>query len=115
MRYSLYITKKSSENIIPFIENLLLDIQKNIYNKALTFRDNNIHKVNNWQDFLLTIEEKGGFISAFWDGTPETEEKIKEATKATIRCIPLTASEEKGKCVYSGKPSDKRVIFARAY
>ena len=103
------------ENIIPFIETLLVDIQKNIYNKALTFRDNNIRKVNNWQEFVSTIEEKGGFISAFWDGTPETEEKIKEATKATIRCIPLTSSDEKGECVYSGKPSDKRVIFARSY
>ena len=103
------------EDIISYVENLLGEIQKNIYNKALSFRDNNIHKVDNWQDFLSTIEEKGGFISAFWDGTPETEEKIKEATKATIRCIPLNSTEEKGKCVYSGKPSVKRVIFARAY
>jgi prolyl-tRNA synthetase len=105
----------NQENIISYIENLLVDIQKNIYNKALTFRDSNIRKVDNWPDFLSTIEEKGGFISAFWDGTPETEEKIKETTKATIRCIPLNAADEKGVCVYSGNPSDKRVFFARAY
>lgn len=94
----------------------LLDaIQTNIYQKALKFRNDMITPVDSYTDFKKLIEEKGGFISAHWDGTPETEEAIKEETKATIRCIPLDAKEEAGKCVYSGKPSTKRVLFARAY
>ncbi len=93
----------------------LLDlIQANIYEKALKFREDNTFSVDTWEEFKEQIE-KGGFICAHWDGTAETEEKIKDETKATIRCIPLDAPEEDGKCVYSGKPSNKRVIFARAY
>ena len=102
------------EGIGTYIENLLTEIQQNIYNKAKAFRDANIREVNNWDDFLKTIEQPG-FISAHWDGTSETEEKIKELTKATIRCIPLNNPQQDGVCVFSGKPSKERVIFARAY
>ncbi len=109
-------TKQSMpfEGIAEVVANLLDEIQTSIYQKALRFRTENTHEVNSWSDFLSQIE-KGGFISAHWDGTSETEEKIKELTKATIRCIPLDAKEEIGTCVFSGKPSNRRVIFARAY
>ena len=109
-------TKQSMpfDGIVEVVASTLVDIQQNIYQKALQFRKENTHEVTSWDEFLIQIE-KGGFISAHWDGTSETEEKIKEATKATIRCIPLDAKEEVGKCVFSGKPSTKRVIFARAY
>ena len=103
------------EGIGNYIETLLDDIQTNIYNKAKAFRDSNIREVNTWEEFQDTIENKPGFISAHWDGTAETEEKIKELPKATIRCIPLNNQQQEGKCVYSGKPSKERVIFARAY
>ena len=95
---------------------LMDEIQRNLYAKALAFRDANIRKVDTWEEFLEEIE-KGGFLLCHWDGTTETEEKIQELTKATIRCIPIDSCvcEEEGKCVYSGKPSHKRVIFARAY
>ncbi len=96
------------------ISALLTEIQNNIYNKALEFRKNNTFKVDSWDEFKVTIE-KGGFLLAHWDGTAETEQKIKDETKATIRAIPLNQPEEQGKCVYSGKPSNQRVIFARAY
>jgi prolyl-tRNA synthetase len=96
------------------IATLLDDIQANIYQKALEFREENTHRVDSWDQFQEQIE-KGGFLLAHWDGTAETEEAIKEATKATIRCIPLDAPEEPGICVFSGKPSSRRVIFARAY
>jgi prolyl-tRNA synthetase len=98
-----------------YIEKLLKDIQENIYKKALNFRTNHTTKAESYSEFKELLDAKGGFILAHWDGTPETEEKIKEETKATIRCIPLDAQEEEGKCIYSGKPSKKRVIFARAY
>lgn len=94
---------------------LLEEIQEQIFQKALTYRDNMITEVDDYATFRETLDTKGGFISAHWDGTPETEEKIKEETKATIRCIPLDAKEETGVCIYSGKPSSKRVLFARAY
>ncbi len=94
---------------------LLEDIQKNIYSKAFSFRQEMTTVVDTFEDFEKVLDEKGGFISAHWDGTAETEEKIKEKTKATIRCIPNDAVEEAGKCVYSGKPSTRRVLFARAY
>jgi prolyl-tRNA synthetase len=100
---------------VDVIRKLLDDIQINIYNKALKFRKENTFYVDKWEDFLGIIEGKGGFIMAHWDGTPETEEKIKEETKATIRCIPFDSPEEDGKCVYSGKPSKRRVLFARSY
>lgn len=94
---------------------LLDTIQQNIYNKALAFRNSMITTVNSYDEFKKVLEEKGGFVLAHWDGTPETEAAIKEETKATIRCIALDAKEESGSCVYSGKPSSKRVLFARAY
>ncbi|MFS4483247.1 proline--tRNA ligase [Hyunsoonleella sp. 2307UL5-6] len=97
------------------IENLLKDIQTSLYKKALSFREEHITPVDTFDTFKDTLERKGGFISAHWDGTIETEDKIKELTKATIRCIPLDAREEEGVCVYSGKPSSKRVLFAKAY
>jgi prolyl-tRNA synthetase len=91
-------------------------IQKNIYDKAYKFREENTFKVDTWEEFKVKIEE-GGFLLCHWDGTAETEEKIKNETKATIRCIPIDTNvmEEEGKCVYSGKPSHRRVIFARSY
>ncbi len=104
----------ANENVGMHIQNLLEDIQQNMYNKALEFRTNNYFEINSWDEFKIQIE-KGGFISAHWDGTSETEEKIKEETKATIRCIPLDAKQEIGVCVYSGKESNKRVLFAKAY
>ena len=94
---------------------LLDEIQHNIYNKAKLFREENTREANSWDEFVKLLDEKAGFISAHWDGTPETEEKIKELTKATIRCIPLNAKMEEGKCVLTGKASKQRVLFARAY
>ena len=105
----------SLDQIEAQIETLLSDIQNNIFNKAKTFRDENIVEVNDWDTFVKTLDEKGGFISAHWDGTPETEEKIKEMTKATIRCIPLNNKQENGACILTKNPSTQRVLFARAY
>lgn len=96
------------------VEHLLDKIQDNLYNKALNFRDENTFKVDTWEEFKAQIE-KGGFVLAHWDGTTETELKIKEETRATIRTIPLDNKKEEGKCIYSGKPSKERVIFAKAY
>lgn len=104
----------SIEGIEEYVEKLLDDIQNNIYTKALNHRLEMTTKVDTWEDFKTQIE-KGGFILAHWDGTTETEEKIKEETKATIRCTPLDGEEEEGKCIYTGKPSKRRVIFARNY
>ena len=97
------------------IGGLLEDIQQGIYQKAFDFRKENTTEVNGWEEFKQVLEEKAGFLSAHWDGTPETEDKIKELTKATIRCIPLDQVQEAGTCVYSGKPSTGRVLFAKAY
>ena len=97
-----------------YVKQLLDDIQQGIYDKALRHRQELTYKVDTWDEFKEQIE-KGGFILAHWDGTTETEEKIKEETKATIRCIPMDAPEEPGKCIYTGKPSMRRVIFARNY
>jgi prolyl-tRNA synthetase len=97
------------------IEHLLDQIQDNIYNKARNFKAENTYPIDDYQEFKKALDEKGGFILAHWDGTPETEQKIKEETKATIRCIPLKTIAESGSCIYSGKPSSQRVIFARAY
>ncbi|HRS53669.1 MAG TPA: proline--tRNA ligase [Bacteroidales bacterium] len=97
------------------ITNLLKQIQQNLYQKALIFKENNTFTVNTWEEFKDIIENKGGFILAHWDGTKETEIKIKEETKATIRLIPLNEHQEPGKCIYSGKPSKGRVVFAKAY
>jgi prolyl-tRNA synthetase len=97
------------------VESLLKEIQETLFQKALNFRDSHITEVNSFEEFKDVLENKTGFISAHWDGTNETEEKIKELTKATIRCIPLEMKEEEGVCVYSGKPSKGRVLFAKAY
>ena len=103
------------DNIDQYVADLLDAIQENIYKKALDFRTSHITKVDTWDEFKDTLVNKGGFISAHWDGTPETEQLIKDETKATIRCIPFDAEAEEGKCIYTGKPSDKRVLFAIAY
>lgn len=97
------------------IGGLLDQIQEGIYQKAFDFRKDNTTEVNSWEEFKQVLEEKAGFLSAHWDGTPETEDKIKDLTKATIRCIPLDQVQEAGTCVYSGKPSTGRVLFAKAY
>lgn len=103
------------ENLEVYIEELLQSIQKDIYNRALDFKNANITEVDTLEEFKSVLEEKGGFISAHWDGTAEEEEEIKNLTKATIRCIPLDAKEEAGVSLISGKPSTRRVIFAKAY
>lgn len=103
------------EGIADHVETLLTDIQDNLYNRALKFRDEHITEVATFDEFKDVLENKKGFISAHWDGTPETEDKIKDLTKATIRCIPNDAKEEDGICVFSGKPSKMRVLFAKAY
>ena len=97
------------------IINLLQQIQQDMFDKAKAYRDEHITPADSWDEFVQLLNEKGGFVSAHWDGTPETEEKIKEQTKATIRCIPLNAMEEEGKCILTGNPSNKRVLFAQAY
>jgi len=103
------------DKLAAHITQLLTDIQSNMYNRALQFRTDNTTKVDTWDDFVKRLDDQPGFISAHWDGTSETEEKIKELTKATIRCIPLNNEQEAGKCVLTGKPSKERVLFARAY
>ena len=111
------LEKKSypQENIENITAELLDAIQENIYLKAFKFREENTYESDNWEDFVDIIENKGGFVLAHWDGSSETEDKIKELTKATIRCIPLDSKDEEGKCILTGKPSSRRVIFARAY
>lgn len=110
-------TKESRniQEIANYIPTLLDDIQQNMFQKALKFRDAMITEVNSFDEFKRVLDEKTGFVSAHWDGTTETETAIKDETKATIRCIPLEAKAETGVCIYSGKPSSKRVLFARAY
>lgn len=103
------------DNFTEKVQKLLEDIQKRIFEKAKAYRDAHITPVDDFKTFEETLEEKGGFISAHWDGTSETENKIKELTKATIRCIPLHNPQESGKCILTGKPSKERVLFARAY
>ena len=105
----------SQEGVADRIVALLDEIQKNIFQKALDYRNSMITKVDTWEEFQQVLNEKGGFILAHWDGTPETEQAIKEATKATIRCIPMEVELEEGKCIYSGKPSKFRVLFAKSY
>jgi prolyl-tRNA synthetase len=102
-------------NIGRYVKDLLEDIQRNMYKKALDHRTANTFKVNDWDDFRDIMENKGGFALAHWDGTPETEAKIKEVTKATIRCIPFNSEPEDGKCILTGRPSSRRVLFAVAY
>ncbi len=104
------------EGVANYVAQLLEDIQNNLFQRALKFRDEKTTSVDNFDDFKAVLEQDiPGFISAHWDGTPETEQKIKELTKATIRCIPNDAPEEDGVCVYSGQPSKRRVLFAKAY
>jgi prolyl-tRNA synthetase len=105
----------SLDGLTDVVAGLLDDIQKNLYDRALKLREELTHTVNTWEEFLQALEGRGGFVSAHWDGTPETEEKIKELSKATIRCIPLNNAKEEGKCILTGTPSSERVIFARAY
>ncbi len=105
----------SFDGLAAYIKNLLEEIQHNIFNRALAFRNENIREANSWEEFIQLLDTKAGFVSAHWDGTSETEEKIKEQTKATIRCIPLNNKQEEGKCVLTGNPSTQRVLFARAY
>lgn len=105
----------SQNEVVDYVNDLMTKIQENLFTKARQFRDAHITKVCTFAEFKKVLEEKGGFISAHWDGTPETEEEIKKLTKATIRCIPLDAEPEEGKCVLTGKPSSRRVLFAKAY
>ncbi|SHH39333.1 proline--tRNA ligase [Flavobacterium defluvii] len=105
----------SAEKIVEHVNNLLEQIQTDLFDRALNYRNTHITEVNNFEEFKQVLEGKGGFISAHWDGTAATEEKIKDLTKATIRCIPLDAVEEAGTCVFTGNPSSKRVLFAKAY
>ncbi|MEJ7609870.1 MAG: proline--tRNA ligase [Ferruginibacter sp.] len=105
----------SLDGLAEYLKKLLEEIQQNIYDRALTFRNENLRIADTWDEFVQLLDEKAGFVSAHWDGTPETEEKIKEQTKATIRCIPLDNKQAEGKCILSGKPSRERVLFARAY
>lgn len=108
-------TMQPIENIENYIEHLLADIQQNLYNRALAYRNEHMTKVDTFQEFEEVLDNKGGFVLAHWDGTAETEEKIKELTKATIRCIPLHGEQEEGVDLLTGKPSKQRVLFARAY
>ncbi|MDB5013446.1 MAG: prolyl-tRNA synthetase [Daejeonella sp.] len=103
------------DNLETYIENLLEEIQTNIYSKAFKFRAENTTEVNSYEEFKKILDEKPGFVSAHWDGTSETEKRIKEETKATIRCIPLNNKQEEGVCILTGNPSTQRVLFARAY
>ena len=108
-------TSVSIDGIAFYVKELLLEIQSHIYNKAKEYQQAHITPANTWDEFIDLLDIKTGFISAHWDGTPETEEKIKELTKATIRCIPLNNTLEDGKCILTGNPSTQRVLFARAY
>ncbi|WP_074408905.1 proline--tRNA ligase [Aquimarina megaterium] len=103
------------DEVVATIESLLVEIQESLHQKATQYRDEHITEVNSFDEFKDVLENKGGFISAHWDGSVETEQKIKELTKATIRCIPFDAKEEEGSCVYSDNPSKMRVLFAKAY
>lgn len=105
----------SREGLDERVKLMLDEIQQSLFNKALEFRQQNTHKADTWEQFTSLLDSKGGFIYAHWDGTSETELKIKEETKATIRCIPLDDDIEQGKCILTGKPSKRRVVFARAY
>lgn len=105
----------SLDGIAGYISDLLDEIQQNLFDRAKKYRDEHITRVDSWDEFIKTLNEKGGFVSAHWDGTSETEAEIKEKAKATIRCIPLNNPQEEGKCIFSGKPSKQRVLFAMAY
>ena len=104
----------SIDSVVEHIEGLLVEIQQGLYDRALSFREENTHSVETWEEFKAQIEA-GGFVMAHWDGTVETESKIKAETKATIRCIPFNSMQMAGKCIYSGQESAQQVVFARAY
>jgi prolyl-tRNA synthetase len=108
-------TSISMDGLTESIQQLLATIQTNLFERAKKYRDEHITEVNTWDEFVSVLDNKTGFVAAHWDGTPETEEKIKELTKATIRCIPLNNKQEAGTCILSGNPSIQRVLFARAY
>ncbi len=108
-------TTISMDGLTETVHNLLLEIQSNLFNRAKQYRDEHITKADTWEEFVNILDTKAGFVAAHWDGSPETEDKIKELTKATIRCIPLDNPLETGKCILSGNPSTQRVLFARAY
>lgn len=108
-------TTVSFDGLDTTIEKLLTDIQDNLFNRALQRREENVRKADTWEEFISILDEKGGFVYAHWDGTAETEELIKEKSKATIRCIPFDNPQEEGRCILTGKPSTQRVLFARAY
>src|SRR5690606_15214123 len=105
----------SLDGLVDKIDDLLVEIQDTLFKKALDFRNSHITEVDNFEDFKAVLETKTGFISAHWDGTAETEDKIKDLTKATIRCVPLDQKKEVGSCVFTGKTSKGRVLFAKAY
>ena len=105
----------SKEKVVNYVNDLLETIQTDLFNKALEYRDSHVTEVNSFEEFKEVLDGKGGFVSAHWDGTAATEEKIKDLTKATIRCIPLNSVEELGACVFTGEPSSRRVLFAKAY
>ncbi|WHT38025.1 proline--tRNA ligase [Myroides sp. mNGS23_01] len=105
----------AKDNIVTYVQDMLEEIQSNLFNKAKIYRDSHITEANSFEEFKDLLENKGGFISAHWDGTIETEEKIKDLTKATIRCIPIDRKEEDGICILTGAPSKGRVLFAKAY
>jgi len=105
----------SKDGIAIYIKNLLEQIQIDLFNKALSYREAHITEVNSFEEFKDVLERKGGFVSAHWDGTAATEEEIKNLTKATIRCIPLNGVKEAGSCILTGKSSTQRVLFAKAY
>ena len=105
----------SQDAVASHVKKLLDEIQASIYNKALKFRDENLHRIDDYDQFKEIIRKRGGFVMAHWDGTEETENLIKQETKATVRCIPLDEDNEPGKCIRSGKASKRRVLFAKAY
>jgi len=107
-----FVAQESLETRLP---ELLEEIQTSLYRRALDFREAHTHRVDDYETFKTSLEEKGGFYYAHWDGSPETEAKVKEETKATIRCIPFDAPEEPGRCMVTGRPSSRRVVWARAY
>ncbi len=114
-RDTLEKTNVPVNNLSDYLLNLLNEIQNNIFKKAAEFKKANTFCIDKWDEFVNILDNQGGFIMAHWDGSAETEEKIKDETKATIRCIPFDSPEEDGKCIYSGKPSKRRVLFARSY
>jgi len=113
--FSKTVVNFETEDLITIIKDTLDNIQLSIYQKAKSFTQEKTTSVETWKEFVAVLDNKGGFVAAHWDGTAETEEKIKEKTKATIRCIPLDQVAENGQCIVTGKPSTGRVLFARAY